>query len=150
MMLIWKLGVALPEIVVVLRLLLVMNMMLNWVINVVLIMALEVSFMGRVKVQMRLITLMLVTKMLLFMILHIVMHHVMISVLFLTLIASYLVFRMCGLLNIVFHVVLLFVSDSMSDSQSCNFCRTQAVLLRLTRLLGRGHSSGDLMMLARF
>ena len=120
--------------------LLMLDVMLNWFTNMMLIVALLVSCMSRVNVQMCLVILMLITIMLLFMILHVLMHHLVILVLLLTHIARDLVLRMRGLIDEVLHIVLLLVVNGMSHSQISNFLCTQSLLLRL----GRGHSCSDL------
>lgn len=104
--------------------------MLNWFTLMVLILALVVRLMSWVQVQMRLITLTFVSIALLLMILEVVMEHAVVRILIFLNVASDLIFRVSGLLNIVLHVVILLVSDAVLDSQVSDLFWAQSLFLK--------------------
>lgn len=110
--------------------LLMLYAMLNWFTLMVLILALVVRLMSWVQVQMRLITLTFVAIALLLMILEVVMEHAVVRILIFLNVASDLVFRVSGLLNIVLHVVILLVSDAVLDSQVSDLFWAQSLFLK--------------------
>ena len=102
---------------VVMHLLLMLDMVFNWVVNVVLIACLEVRLVRRMQVEVSFVTFVLVAIVLLFVILEISVKHTMMFISIFLNVASDLVLWVCCRFDVVLHIVLLLVCNAVLYAQ---------------------------------
>ena len=102
---------------VVMHLLLMLDVVFNWMVDVVLIACLEVRLVRWVQVEVSFVTFVLVAIVLLFVILEILVKHTMMFISFFLNVASDLVLWVCRRFDVVLHIVLLLVCNAVLHAQ---------------------------------
>ena len=109
---------------VVMHLLLMLDVVFNWMVDVVPITCLEVRLVRWVQVEARFVTFVLVAIVRLFVILEIPVKHTMMFISFFLNVASDLVLWVCRRFDVVLHIVLLLVCNAMLYAQISDFFST--------------------------
>ena len=109
-----------------------------------------VGFVSWVYVEMRLVSFMFVPVMLLLMVLEVFVQHATMRVLFLGDVACDFILWMGGLLDVVLHIVFLFVGNTVLHAKSSNLLSTQSLLLLLLGGCGHWHSSDYILTVKLF